>query len=79
MPGRSEGKMEVDLDTEGKPQEICSTEGQDVTPPSSPADSVAAETPTRRDLIERYGKYALVAAPLLMFASKAHAIHSAPI
>lgn len=36
------------------------------------------ETPSRRKLIERYGKYALVAAPLLLFASKAHAIHSRP-
>jgi hypothetical protein len=36
------------------------------------------EAPSRRKLIERYGKYALVAAPLLLFASKAHAIHSRP-
>jgi hypothetical protein len=70
--------MEVDLQTEGKPQEMRSQEDQDVTPQSVPAQSSAAETPTRRDLIERYGKYALVAAPLLLFASKAHAIHSAP-
>jgi hypothetical protein len=69
--------MEVDSDMEEKPQEIHSPEGQEVTP-SSPADSGATKTPSRRDLIERYGKYALVAAPLLVFASKAHAIHSAP-
>jgi hypothetical protein len=36
------------------------------------------ETPSRRELIERYGKYAIVAAPLLLFASKARAIHSVP-
>jgi hypothetical protein len=36
------------------------------------------ETPSRRELIERYGKYAIVAAPLLLFASKARAIHSKP-
>jgi hypothetical protein len=63
---------------EEKPQETRSSEGQDVTSPSSPANSEAAETPTRRELIERYGKYALVAAPLLVFASKAHAVHSRP-
>ncbi len=39
-------------------------------------DSV--KTPSRRELIERYGKYAIVAAPLLLFASKARAIHSKP-
>jgi hypothetical protein len=70
--------MGDDLNLDGTPQEIDLPEGPDVTPLSSPADPKAAETPTRRDLIERYGKYALVAAPLLMFASKAHAIHSAP-
>lgn len=43
---------------------------------SEPADE--RETPSRRELIERYGKYALVAAPLLVFVSKAHAIHSKP-
>jgi len=36
------------------------------------------ETPSRRELIEKYGKYALVGAPLLIFVSKAHAIHSKP-
>jgi hypothetical protein len=63
---------------EGKTEEICSQEGQEATPLSSPADSSPAETATRRELIERYGKYALVGAPLLLFASKAHAIHSKP-
>jgi hypothetical protein len=32
----------------------------------------------RRELIKRYGKYALAAGPLLLFVSKAHAIHSRP-
>jgi len=36
------------------------------------------ETPNRRELIEKFGKYAIVAAPLLLFASKASAIHSKP-
>ena len=36
------------------------------------------DTPSRRELIQRYGKYAVAAAPLLLFVSKAHAIHSRP-
>jgi hypothetical protein len=63
---------------DAKSQAIRSPEGQDATSPSSLAQSESPETPTRRELIERYGKYALVAAPLLVFASKAHAIHSKP-
>ncbi len=61
-----------------KMQETSSPEAQDVTPQSSPEPSETTETTTRRQLIERYGKYALVASPLLLFASKAHAIHSKP-
>lgn len=37
-----------------------------------------SEVSNRRELIARYGKYAVIAAPLLMFVSKAHAIHSRP-
>jgi hypothetical protein len=58
--------------------EIHSHEGQEATPSSSQANSDPTEASTRRELIERYGKYALVGAPLLLFASKAHAIHSRP-
>lgn len=36
------------------------------------------QTSTRRELIERYAKVAVGAAPLLLFVSKAHAIHSKP-
>lgn len=36
------------------------------------------DSPSRRELMERYAKYAIVGAPLLLFASKAHAIHSKP-
>lgn len=36
------------------------------------------ETTSRRALIQKYGKYAAVAGPLLLFVSKAHAIHSRP-
>ena len=59
-------------------EEMHSRANQDATP-SSPSDSAnRPETPSRRELIERYGKYAIVAAPLLVFVSKAHAIHSKP-
>jgi len=51
---------------------------QDTTPRSSPESENSPETPSRRELIERYGKYAIVAAPLLVFVSKARAIHSKP-
>jgi hypothetical protein len=45
---------------------------------SSTENTALTDTSTRRELIERYGKYAIVAAPLLLFASKARAIHSRP-
>ncbi len=61
-----------------KTEQIRSQEQQDATPHSLPADSSPAETSTRRQLIGRYAKYALVAAPLLVFVSKAHAAHSRP-
>jgi len=51
-------------------------ENKEVVSPSGALDPL--ETPNRRELIERYGKYAIVAAPLLLFATKARAIHSAP-
>jgi hypothetical protein len=35
-------------------------------------------TSTRREMIQRYAKVAVAAAPLLLFVSKAHAIHSKP-
>jgi hypothetical protein len=44
----------------------------------SPAVPEGPDSPGRRELIERYAKYAIVGAPLLLFASKAHAIHSKP-
>ena len=45
---------------------------------SSAETESSSETPNRRELIERYGWCTLVAAPLLLFASKAHAMHSKP-
>jgi hypothetical protein len=45
----------------------------------SPADTASQpETSTRRELIERYAKCAIAAAPLFLFVSKARAIHSRP-
>jgi len=46
-------------------------------------DAKAPDTPSRRELIERYGKYAVVAPPLLLFVSRALGqydpdIHSKP-
>jgi hypothetical protein len=46
-------------------------------------DANPSETPSRRELIERYGKYAVVAPPLLLFVSRALGqydpdIHSKP-
>jgi len=57
--------------------ETHSQAGKDSVPKSAP-DANEPESSTRRELIERYAKYALVATPLLVFVSKARAIHSAP-
>ena len=51
---------------------------QDSTPRCFHDPANQSYTPSRRELIERYGKYAIVAAPLLVFVSKARAIHSKP-
>lgn len=48
------------------------------TPPSSPDTANEPETSTRREPIERYGKYAIVAVSLLVFVSKTRAIHGKP-
>lgn len=61
-----------------KKEEIYAHRDECVRSSSSTDSSNSQETPSRRELIERYGKYALVATPLLLFASKARAIHSAP-
>lgn len=62
-------------DKEGK---LNSNLGEDPGANSDRSAANSPETPSRRELIERYGKYAIVAAPLLLFASKARAIHSVP-
>ncbi|MGB6686745.1 MAG: hypothetical protein WBE76_02780 [Terracidiphilus sp.] len=53
---------------------------EQAAPSSSGGDSDRPEAPSRRQLIARYGKYAAVAAPLLLFASKGQGqdIHSTP-
>lgn len=48
-----------------------------LVPPCAEEPSQSQGT-NRRELIKRYGKYALAAGSLLLFVSKAHAIHSAP-
>jgi hypothetical protein len=59
-------------------ERLNSQAGADKVADSSPGVSDPLETTSRRELIERYGKYAIVAAPLLLFATKARAIHSLP-
>ena len=46
--------------------------------PGSQHGEKADTATSRRELIEKYAKYALVATPLLVFVSKAQAIHSKP-
>jgi hypothetical protein len=59
-------------------EKLDSQAGEDKAADSYPGVSDPLETPSRRELIERYGKYAIVAAPLLLFATKARALHSVP-
>lgn len=51
--------------------------GREAIPPCDEGAREPDRT-NRRELIERYAKYAVVAAPLLLFVSKANAIHSKP-
>jgi len=62
----------------GNEEKLNSQAGEDKVPDSCPGVSDPLETPSRRELIERYGKYSIVAAPLLLFATKARALHSKP-
>jgi hypothetical protein len=65
--GMSEGPNENEL------------QGGQNTDPSTAQATNESESSTRRELIGRYAKYAVIAAPLLMFVSKAQAIHSKPV
>jgi len=58
-------------------KETQSQTGKSVVPSSSDT-AREPEVSSRRELIERYAKYAVIAAPLLVFVSKAQAIHSKP-
>jgi hypothetical protein len=60
-----------------QPQEMH-PEDENIAAPSSPDAADEPAITTRRELIERYAKVAVVAAPLLVFVSKARAIHSRP-
>jgi hypothetical protein len=60
-------------------KEVILSQAEQSASPLAPQDTAdEPEKSSRRELIERYGRYAIVAAPLLMFVSKAHAIHSKP-
>jgi hypothetical protein len=60
-----------------RPEEMHSQDEQD-TAPSLPDSDNEPETSNRRELIERCAKIAIIASPLLLFVSKAQAIHSKP-
>jgi hypothetical protein len=59
-------------------EEPLPNENQETVPSRSPEISDQPEQSNRREVIERYAKYAIVGAPLLVFVSKARAIHSRP-
>ena len=53
-------------------------EKRDTAPQEERKDIRQEDTSTRREMIQRYAKVAVAAAPLLLFVSKAKAIHSKP-
>ena len=61
-----------------KKEEMHVPETEETTASSQEKATNEPEVSNRRQLIAKYGKYAVVAAPLLMFVSKAQAIHSRP-
>jgi hypothetical protein len=60
-----------------QPQNIH-PENENVESPSSLDAADKPEIPNRRELIERFAKAATIAAPLVIFVSRAQAIHSKP-
>ena len=58
-----------------RPEEMHSQDEQNTAPPDTANEP---ETSSRRELIGRYAKAAIIAAPLLVFVSRARAIHSKP-
>lgn len=61
-----------------KKEEIQLQANQDTTAQPQIDAANQPELSNRRQLIARYGRHAVVAAPLLLFVSKAYAIHSKP-
>jgi hypothetical protein len=59
-------------------REGMSQDNEPHEPAKSPDTANEPQIASRRELIERYAKVAVVAAPLLVFVSKARAIHSKP-
>jgi hypothetical protein len=54
------------------------SQDENIAAPSSPDTMNEPATSNRRELIERCAKAAIIAAPLVVFVSKARAIHSKP-
>ena len=54
------------------------SQDENIAAPSSPDTANEPAASNRRELIERFAKAAMIAAPLVMFVSKAQAIHSKP-
>lgn len=71
------GERKIHRAMNQRPQEMH-PEDKNVEAPSSPNAEDEPATTTRRELIERYSKVAVAAAPLVMFVSNARAIHSKP-
>jgi hypothetical protein len=76
--GKNKGRIGKYMNEEK--EKLPAEANRQAAPLSSCDDSDRPQTPSRRQLIERYGKYAVVAAPLLLFASKGQGqdIHSGP-
>jgi hypothetical protein len=53
-------------------------EDEHIAAPSSPEAADEPARTSRRELIERFAKAATIVPPLVMFVSKARAIHSKP-
>jgi hypothetical protein len=60
-----------------RPEEMHSQD-ENIAAPPSPDTANEPATSNRRELIERCAKAAIIAAPLVVFVSKARAIHSKP-
>jgi hypothetical protein len=60
-----------------RPEEMHSQD-ENLAAPSSPNTENELATSNRRELIERCAKAAIIAGPLVLFVSKARAIHSKP-